>query len=123
MMPTVLTCSDPTTPASEHHPVRVAVGPSLSAHVAEIQAALGGGFEVTDVLAAPRSGPGDTDIAVLGTNELPTGEVLIQAREKITVILIGLCNPVDPGADFGVVRAALVAAVLEVAARLAPAAG
>jgi hypothetical protein len=122
MMLAVLTYSHPT-PASEHHLVRVAVGPSLSAHVAEIQAALGGAYEVTDVLAAPRSGPEDTDIAVLGTHELPTGEVLVHAREKIAVILVGLCNPVDPDADFEVVQVALVAAVLGLAARLAPAAG
>lgn len=110
-------------PTSEQHQVRVAVGPSLSSHVDEIQAALGDGYRVTDVLTAPRSGPEDTDIAVLGTNELPTGEVVVQVRDRIGVILIGLCNPLDPGADVGLVTTALVAAVLGLASRLAPAAG
>ena len=51
----VLTYPD-STPTSEHHRVRVAVGPSLSSHVAEIQAALGDGYEVSNCEHARRRG-------------------------------------------------------------------
>jgi hypothetical protein len=69
--------------------VWVSVGPSISAHKSGLHRELGRGFTVVDMLSGDRPPAGRTRIAVLGTSELPGGQILIRPRRRDTVVLVG----------------------------------
>lgn len=76
--------------------VWVSIGPSFSAHKQDLQDALGAGFAVNEMLAPRTERPLGVWIAVLGTSELPTGEILAQRRSPNGhMLLVGTGAPRD----------------------------
>ena len=84
---------DTETTADDTEAVWVSVGPSISAHKARLGQELGAGFTVVDMLSGERPPTGTTRIAVLGTPELPGGQILTRPRRRDTVVLVGTGAP------------------------------
>ena len=68
--------------------IRVALGPSLSSLRKGLQERLGGKWQVDDLFSVRRS-DGPARVMVIGTPEIPYGEVQVVHHENADSVLIG----------------------------------
>jgi hypothetical protein len=99
----------------------VALGPSLAYQTDALQQTLGADYHVVGFLDEPwPDGTSSGDIAILGTPELPDGQVLVQEHGPHGMIIIGMTYTRGRSTPPSPLPSDVLAAIRALTARLQP---